>query len=117
MDGPGVDPRVSMRLVLPCVRALRGHPAIPRALLARLEAIDADARLPAAAMIDLLSGAVALTGELGTESSPLTSTGTTSYIRTAVPIGCNHNGTLLRASGVKSKQPRKAARRARSVSA
>jgi hypothetical protein len=54
-------------------------------------------------------GAVALTGELGTESSPITSTATTSYIRTAVPIGCNHNGTLLRASAAKSKQPRKAA--------
>lgn len=58
-----VEPRVSMRLVLPCLRALRGHPAIPSALLAQLEALDADARLPAGAMIELLAGAVALTGD------------------------------------------------------
>ena len=60
-------------------------------------------------------GAVAMTGE-GMEPGPLTST-TTSYIRTAVPIGCNHNGTLLRAPAAKPKHARKAARRARSASA
>ena len=58
-------------------------------------------------------GAVALRGESGAEPNPLSSTGTTSYIRTAVPIGCNHNGTLLRASGAKAKQARKATRRTR----
>jgi hypothetical protein len=59
-------------------------------------------------------GAVALSGELGTERSPLTSTAT-SFIRTVVPIGANHNGTLLRASGAKSKRGRNGARRARSI--
>jgi hypothetical protein len=59
----------------------------------------------------------AATGELGKASSPFTSTNTTSYIRTAVPIGCNHNGMLLRADGAKSKHARKATRRARSASA
>jgi hypothetical protein len=36
----------SARLVLPFVRLLQGYPAFPRELLAKLEAVDPDQRLP-----------------------------------------------------------------------
>ena len=62
-------------------------------------------------------GAVALSADSGAEQSPLTSSATTSFIRTVAPIGANHNGTLLRASRAKPKSARAAARRRRSASA
>jgi AraC-like DNA-binding protein len=53
----------SARLVLPFVRLLQGYPAFPRELLAKLEAVDPDQRLPVTTVHELLRGAIELTGD------------------------------------------------------
>jgi AraC-like DNA-binding protein len=54
----------SARLVLPFARLLSRYPGFPREPLAKLEAIDPDARLSVVAVHELLRGAVELTGDL-----------------------------------------------------
>ncbi len=60
------------------------------------------------------SSEVTLSEELGTKRRPLAAMAPTSFIRTVVPIGANHNGTLLRANRARSKRARQVAPRARS---
>jgi AraC-like DNA-binding protein len=49
--------------VRPFARLLRSYPSVPPKMIARLEAIDPDERIPVSVMLELLRGAVALTGD------------------------------------------------------
>ncbi len=52
-----------MRLVHPFLRVLQGHPAIPFELIRPLVEADADERLPVSVLLELLRGAIELTGD------------------------------------------------------
>jgi AraC-like DNA-binding protein len=56
-------PCYSARIVKPYVRVLRRYPGFPLELLAPLEALDPDERLPIAALQELQRGALLLTGD------------------------------------------------------
>lgn len=56
-------PGYSVRLLLPFARLLRGDPRVPAELLAPLEAMDPDDRLPVTAVHELLEGAIHLTND------------------------------------------------------
>jgi AraC-like DNA-binding protein len=51
------------RLVRPFARVLRSYPSIPGEMIAELEALDPDDRVPIPIMMELLRGAVELTGD------------------------------------------------------
>ncbi len=57
------QPCYAVRLVQPFLRVLRAAPGFPIEVLAPLEALDPDERLPIATMHELLQGALALTGD------------------------------------------------------
>lgn len=57
------QPCYSMRLLRPFVQLMREDPRVPARMLAQLEVIDADARIPIATAHTMLQGAVALTGD------------------------------------------------------
>jgi AraC-like DNA-binding protein len=57
------QPCYSMRLLRPFVQLMREQPRIPARMLAQLDVIDADARVPIATAHTMLQGAVALTGD------------------------------------------------------
>lgn len=57
------QPCFSMRLVRPFTRVLREYREFPVELLADLEAMDEDDRLPAGTLNELLRGAIAITGD------------------------------------------------------
>lgn len=53
----------SLRVVIPFLRLLRKNPAIPEELVAPLEVLDPDERMPITVVHELLAGAIALTGD------------------------------------------------------
>jgi AraC-like DNA-binding protein len=57
------QPCYSMRLVHPFLRAMRRSPGFAQEILAPLEALDPDERLPIATVHELLHGALVLTGD------------------------------------------------------
>jgi hypothetical protein len=56
-------PTYALRLVHPFLHVLRRHPGFPLEFIEPLEAMDPDDRLPAAALNELLRGAIAITGD------------------------------------------------------
>lgn len=61
---PPEKPGYSVRLLLPFTRLLRRDPRVPEAVVAPLDAMDPDARLPVTAVHELLEGAIHLTQDL-----------------------------------------------------
>ena len=57
------QPCYSMRLVRPFLAVMRSHPGFPVAILAPLEAMDPDERVPIATVHELLAGGMTLTGD------------------------------------------------------
>jgi AraC-like DNA-binding protein len=57
------QPCYSMRLLKPFVQMMREEPRMPARMLAQLDVIDADARVPIATAHTMLQGAVAVTGD------------------------------------------------------
>jgi AraC-like DNA-binding protein len=57
------QPCYSMRLLRPFVQMMREDPRVPARVLAQLDVVDADARIPIATAHTMLQGAVALTGD------------------------------------------------------
>jgi hypothetical protein len=57
------QPCYSMRLLRPFVLMMREDPRVPARMLAQLDVIDADARIPIATAHTMLQGAVTLTGD------------------------------------------------------
>ncbi|MDD9942866.1 MAG: AraC family transcriptional regulator ligand-binding domain-containing protein [Myxococcales bacterium] len=56
-------PCYSVKLMLPYLRVLREYPGFPVELLAQLETLDPDDRMPIATVHELLRGAMAITGD------------------------------------------------------
>jgi len=57
------QPCYSARLMLPFARLLRTHPGMPEELIAPIENLDPDTRLPIATVHELLRGMVVMTGD------------------------------------------------------
>lgn len=79
------------RLVRPFARLLRSYESVPHEMIARLEALDPDDRIPIPVMLELLRGAVALTGDpdLGLKAAREVSIGDTGVLEHMVSAAPN----------------------------
>src|SRR5688572_33213968 len=63
LSGSFSRPCYSMRLVRPWLKCLRGYATVPPEVIAPLEALDVEDRLPMDALHELMRGAIVLTGD------------------------------------------------------
>jgi AraC-like DNA-binding protein len=94
-------PSYSVRLLLPFARLLRSYPSVPPEVIAPLDAMDPDERLPITAVHELLEGAIALTGDIdiglkAAREVRLGEYGAVEYAARSAPVWSEATGVVAR---------------------